>query len=188
MPPVADFALWAALLAAGAIFERRFGHRVSRRGADPAAVGIDRVMAIVTAFYLAETFIARFFDPWSPSAAGILTGALLAIAGLALRTWAMATLGSRFALTPVAMPHDERLVTTGPYRFVRHPGYLGIYLYFLGLGVILAPLAAVLCLIPLVLLGAVRIHGEERLLRLEFDSAYSSYMRDVRWRVLPWIY
>lgn len=67
--------------------------------------------------------------------AGILWAALglcLIAGGLALRIWAIGTLGGAFTAT-VQVQEGQALVSTGPYRLVRHPSYLGAYGTFFGL-------------------------------------------------------
>src|SRR5262249_19250389 len=56
--------------------------------------------------------------------------------GLALRIWAIGTLGRAFTST-VQIQKGQVLVSTGPYRLVRHPSYLGAYGTFLGCAVFL---------------------------------------------------
>ena len=87
---------------------------------------------------------------WSGTLAA---GAALAIAGIALRWWAIATLGSGF-LSRLDAP---RVVTCGPYRWLRHPSELGLALITfgtalvlaspvaLGLGAALLPIALIRC-------------------------------------------
>ena len=185
---LARVSIWSALLVVAVVLEARFGHRVARDDTNPGARAADTIMIVATGFCLSETFVAQFFGGLGSNYAWIAVGAVMAIAGIRLRTWAMRTLGSRFALTPVAMPTDRRLVVDGPYAHLRHPGYLGLYLYLGGLGAVLAPVMAFVTLVLLVLLGSLRIRGEENLLRSEFGARYDSYCESVRWRVLPWIY
>ena len=91
----------------------------------------------------------------------------------ALAWWALLTLRSAFSLTPEA----RRLVTGGPYRFVRHPLYLS------GAIVALALLAATWSVraVALFLLWAgvtwLRARAEERVLRRAFPEAYEAYAR-----------
>lgn len=97
--------------------------------------------------------------PWLPLAWAGLLGA-----ATALRWWSIRTLGASWNVRAV-VPEDLRPVTSGPYRFVRHPNYLAVAVEFLAL-----PLAggALWSAVGLSLLNAGvlwdRIRSEERLL------------------------
>jgi len=61
--------------------------------------------------------------PWRP---GLAVGAgVVFAASAALRLWAMRTLGDRWTTRVIGLPGEPRIVT-GPYRFLRHPNYLGV--------------------------------------------------------------
>ena len=62
-----------------------------------------------------------------------LIGLVLFVLGLIVRWVAIIHLG-RFFTVNVAIAHDHQLITTGPYRYVRHPSYTGTLLIFLGFG------------------------------------------------------
>ena len=62
-----------------------------------------------------------------------IIGLILFALGLIIRWIAIIHLG-RFFTVNVAIAHDHQLITTGPYRFVRHPSYTGTLLIFLGFG------------------------------------------------------
>jgi protein-S-isoprenylcysteine O-methyltransferase Ste14 len=114
-------------------------------------------------------------------------GCACLVLGIAIRLTAVATLRRQFTTT-VTIVAQHRLVVSGPYRYVRHPAYLGLLLSLLGLGlssgnwVVLAvavalPLAAILY----------RIRVEERALVRHFGPAYVDYAGRTR-RLLPGIY
>lgn len=63
-------------------------------------------------------------------------GMILMLAGCALRLWAIAKLGKWFTAEVKIQP-DQPLITSGPFRIVRHPSYLGAYLTFWGVGLLL---------------------------------------------------
>ena len=73
----------------------------------------------------------------------------------------------------------HQLVVRGPFRFVRHPMYTGFSLMFVGMGLAVQSLAAVVF--------GHRITIEEKALISEFDEEYVSYSRRVKRRVIPFI-
>ena len=102
--------------------------------------------------------------PWPP---GLSLGALgLALLAMALRWWAVASLGRRWSTRIVVLP-GRPLVTAGPYRFLRHPNYLAVVLELLAVPLIGGALvtAAAATLGNLALL-AVRVRAEEAALGL----------------------
>jgi protein-S-isoprenylcysteine O-methyltransferase Ste14 len=106
-------------------------------------------------------------------------GLALIVAGAAFALWAAATLGSQFDLEP-EVHSGHAVVRSGPYRFVRHPVYLGLAVHLIGAcvasGNLLLTLGVLLAGLPLLYLRAV---GEERLLRAELGPAYDAYAHEV---------
>lgn len=113
-------------------------------------------------------------------------GVTILLVGGILRVWPMFVLGRRFSGL-VAIQPDHELVTSGPYRWVRHPSYLGMMLGFVGWALVFRSgvglLAAVLGLGPL----SARIESEEALLASQFGGPYADYRGRTR-RLLPGIY
>jgi protein-S-isoprenylcysteine O-methyltransferase len=114
-------------------------------------------------------------------------GVALLAAGLAVRGWAMQTLGRYYTRT-LRTTDEQHIVDRGPYRLVRHPGYTGSLMvwtgYALGLGNWIATV------ITMILLGAVyiwRIDAEEALLSRAFGEQYADYRRHTR-RLVPYVY
>jgi protein-S-isoprenylcysteine O-methyltransferase Ste14 len=113
-------------------------------------------------------------------------GVALFAAGGVLRIWPVFVLGRRFSGL-VAIQPGHRLVTTGVYRFIRNPSYLGMFVNALGwafafrsgIGVLLT----VLLIPPLI----ARIRAEEALLRAHFGTEYDAY-RARTWRLVPGLY
>jgi protein-S-isoprenylcysteine O-methyltransferase Ste14 len=124
---------------------------------------------------------------WSFGGEGVRwLGVALFAAGGALRLWPVFVLGQRFSGL-VAIQPGHSLVTSGVYRFIRNPSYLGLVMTSLGwalafrsgVGVLLAALA----LPPLV----ARIRAEEALLRAHFGAEYDTYCART-WRLIPGLY
>ena len=84
------------------------------------------------------------------------------------------------------LPQGENLQVAGPYRFVRHPLYLGWMVAVFGSPHLTGDRLAFALLTSIYLVIA--IPWEERALRAEFGEEYAQYADEVRWRVIPFIY
>ena len=110
-----------------------------------------------------------------------VAGMAVTASGYGLFLWSVLARG-RYA-TSWEMPQDQKLVTWGPYRYVRHPSYLAYFILFAGLFLLVLNLIA---LLPLVAVpGYVAITAaEEAMLTKRFGAAYREYER-VTGRFLP---
>jgi protein-S-isoprenylcysteine O-methyltransferase Ste14 len=100
-------------------------------------------------------------------------GAAVFLAGTGVAIWARVNLGANWGM-PTTQKEDPELVTTGPYRFVRHPIYSGLLLGLLGT----ALAENLLGLLLVALLGVYFVHSarvEERNLTASFPEAYPAY-------------
>jgi protein-S-isoprenylcysteine O-methyltransferase len=112
---------------------------------------------------------------------------VLVCAGLALRYTAIKTLGGLFT-TQVQIQNNHRLISTGPYRLIRHPAYSGILLAFTGIGIAFGDLLALLALtLPSLLAINSRVRLEEQWLGTIFDNSYRDYCQKTR-KLIPWLY
>jgi protein-S-isoprenylcysteine O-methyltransferase Ste14 len=104
-----------------------------------------------------------------------IVGEAVAVAGIALRVWAILTL-DRFFTFVVGIVPGQRVVQHGPYRMLRHPGYAGALLVLLGIGIVLANWLSllVLVLVPTLVLS-VRITVEEAALAGALGAEYLAY-------------
>jgi len=102
-----------------------------------------------------------------------VVGVILVAAGLGLAVWARIYLGRNWGM-PMTEKEEPELVTSGPYRFVRHPIYSGMLLAVLGT----ALATNLYWLIGLVVIGVYFVYSarvEERRLTETFPRAYPSY-------------
>lgn len=112
---------------------------------------------------------------------------LMIILGFGLRTWSVRELG-RFFTWHITVQPDQKVVKTGPYSFVRHPGYSGaLFMYVFTLIFIHSWFSAVLA--PVVLLAAFlrRIHYEENWLRRHLGNDYAAYSTQVK-AIIPFVW
>ncbi|MFP3985536.1 MAG: methyltransferase family protein, partial [Candidatus Bathyarchaeia archaeon] len=141
-----------------------------------AAFFLETVLYILLTFVGFETLMSDSvlqicfpFDSWVQ-----LAGSVLIAFAYALFVWSILARG-RYA-TSWSMPEDQKLVTWGPYRYVRHPSYLAYFILFVGLFLTLLNWIAVLSFIAIP--GYVQLVAlEEKLLTKRFGEAYREYQR-----------
>jgi protein-S-isoprenylcysteine O-methyltransferase len=118
-------------------------------------------------------------------AVAAVTGGVLAGSGLALVLWGRLALGSLYGVSSAVgarLHADHRLITHGPFAYVRHPMYLGIQLASLG-GLLLCRTWTMVFLNVAFLGLIVRARREDDALRLEFGEEWEAY----RSRVPGWL-
>jgi protein-S-isoprenylcysteine O-methyltransferase Ste14 len=113
-------------------------------------------------------------------------GVVLFAAGGALRIWPVFVLGNRFSGL-VAIQPGHTLVTSGVYRVIRHPSYLGLLINSLGWSLAFRSGVGVLLTSLLIPPLITRIYAEENLLRAEFGDAYDVYCSNT-WCLFPGLY
>ena len=114
-------------------------------------------------------------------------GLAIMVVGLALRCWATKTLGAFYSRT-LLVKADHHLVDSGPYRFVRNPGYLGSLLLFVGAGLASFNWLVVIVIAVVLLVAYIyRIRVEETMLSRTFGDEYQSYVART-WRFIPLVY
>jgi protein-S-isoprenylcysteine O-methyltransferase Ste14 len=116
----------------------------------------------------------------------LVSGIVVTSLGLCLRQWAIATLG-RFFVGHVLVQPGQTVVTSGPYRWLRHPSYTGFWLEMVGIGLGTGNvLSGVICvLLPLIGIVA-RIAGEERELTIDL-AGYREYTHG-KARLVPFVW
>jgi protein-S-isoprenylcysteine O-methyltransferase len=127
----------------------------------------------------------RLPGPELPRGAGPF-GILVQASGLALRTYSMRTLGGSYTRT-LRTEGDQHVVETGPYRWVRHPGYTGSLLTWIGYALTSRNVPALLTITAL--LGRVyyqRIAAEETLLASELPG-YTPYRNRTK-KLIPFLW
>jgi protein-S-isoprenylcysteine O-methyltransferase Ste14 len=113
-----------------------------------------------------------------------VAGVVVMWLGLALRIWAIAALGGGFRTTVEVEP-GQPVVSSGPYRSIRHPSYAGLLLIVAGFGAALGNWLSLVACVVLPLPAIVwRIHVEEAELNRVLGQTYRAYQFD-RARLIP---
>jgi len=145
------------------------------------------IIIITVALSAAGTLAASLKNPaWQFGPTG-LAGPIVMWAGLVVRIWAIVVLGRSFRMT-VEVDTGQRVVDSGPYRWVRHPSYTGILLLMAGLGLVYGnwPALAILLVLPAGVL-IYRIFVEEAVLTEVTGRAYADYAARTK-RLVPGVW
>lgn len=114
-------------------------------------------------------------------------GISLIIIGLIIRWVAIIKLG-KFFTVDVSVHKDQKLITTGLYKYVRHPSYLGSLMSFFGLGIALTNYFSVAIITILTTSAfAYRIVIEEKVLIELFGTEYEEYKKHTK-RIIPGVF
>lgn len=158
-----------------------------------AAAGVRKdhgsIFVIIVMISAGQTlaFYAGDLWPWArivPAMDAFWTGIVLIWAGIVLRVWAVLTLGRHFR-TSVRILDDHVLVTSGPYRVLRHPSYTGGLMTVIGIGLALGNWISVAAGFSGIFIGyVVRILIEEKALRERFGEAFEAHKKRT-WAVIP---
>jgi protein-S-isoprenylcysteine O-methyltransferase Ste14 len=184
-PPFVAVAVVTFLLAGASLFTRAsLSPGVREDRSNRWIIFVLLILGVLDAFVPAYTDRINF---WSLDGEMVRwIGVTLYASGGVLRIWPVFVLGHRFSGL-VAIQRDHQLVTTGIYRFIRNPSYLGLLINLLGWNLtfrsVVGILLASLTLVPLV----ARMHSEERLLHEHFGAEYDAYKARTS-RLIPGIY
>lgn len=132
------------------------------------------LMFLPILLYLVESGVLRPCELPLPSVLR-WAGAVVAVAGMCLLGWSHLHL--RHAFSPeVNLADGQALVTTGPYRHVRHPMYTSFYVYWVGMALVAANwLVAAPGLVAMTVLLIYRLPREEQLMLEAFGDEYRAY-------------
>jgi protein-S-isoprenylcysteine O-methyltransferase Ste14 len=114
-------------------------------------------------------------------------GILLAWVGIALRLWAINTLGKYFVMT-IGAQAKQPVITKGPYRLIRHPSYLGGFVSVIGVSVALNSLPGTILMTgSAALVILLRVRAEERYLLKKLGKPYATYSAITK-KLIPYIF
>jgi len=178
------------------IVVRRFPDLALERASAGQAKGVetwDRVFSPLTGvigpllILAAAALQVRFGQGADFPRSAVIAGWIMAAGGSVLAAWAM--LVNRFfsAVARVQSEREHAVVTAGPYRWLRHPGYAGGILAFLGWPLVLGSSWALPVAGLTGLALAIRTYLEDRFLQARLPG-YREYARQTRYRLLPGVW
>jgi protein-S-isoprenylcysteine O-methyltransferase Ste14 len=163
----------------------------ARAGKD--AKGWDKFLAAAVGFYgptlilLIAGLDERFgWTGYFPLGVELL-GLILTAIGFGIVSWAMKSNKYFSGVVRIQKDRGHKVANSGPYRFVRHPGYLGMSLTALGAPLLLSSLWAFIPAGLTIILLIVRTLLEDRTLQQELKG-YKAYAKLTRYRILPGIW
>ncbi|CAK9149569.1 unnamed protein product [Ilex paraguariensis] len=150
---------------------------------------ISKNYLVAMIFSLLEYLLEIYFCPglkeyWWISNFGLA----MVVFGEIIRKLAILTAGRSFThLIKIYHEEDHKLVTQGVYRFIRHPGYFGFFIWSVGTQIMICnPVSIIAFTVVVWLFFSDRIPYEEYFLRQFFRSQYEDYARGV-WSGIPFV-
>ena len=186
---VAVYIIWTAATAifilpvnAAMLAERARPHAGTKKW-DVALLGMMGILGIV-AYVIASLDVRWGWSPQFPLAVQWVGLALAVLGHDVLLVWAMVTNAFFVATVRIQTDRNQMVVSRGPYRYVRHPGYAGAILLHLATPFMLNALWALIPAGLIVLVLIVRTALEDKTLHDEL-LGYKEYAARVRYRLLP---
>jgi protein-S-isoprenylcysteine O-methyltransferase len=143
------------------------------------------VFALIAAVLLPRLEIFRFVNFAPVNAVLGSVGVLMTGAGLALFVWARQTLGSNWSQT-VSAKEGHELITSGPYRYVRHPMCTGGLVACIGSAIVAGgPFVFLLVFLAPIFLW--RVGAEDKLMVQQFPGEYPAYMKSTK-ALIPFVW
>ena len=159
-----------------------------RKGAKPWDTAIMSLLGLIQlARYIIAGLDQRYDWTGGLPAAAQLAALALCVLGYALVVWATASNAFFSQIVRIQSERGHTVVRGGPYRYVRHPAYIGAILFELAVPVLLASWPALIISGLSVLLLILRTALEDRTLQVELIG-YAGYARQVRYRLLPGVW
>ena len=166
------------------LLRRRGGAASQDRGTKWIIVYASRVGLVASlAIALLVPSLRTYANNWWTLGLGVT----LVLAGVALRAWAILTLG-RYFRREVTIEPGQTLIRRGPYRLLRHPSYTGLLLSFGGFGLAFGSWVSAAVAALVMFAGMLpRIRVEERALAQAFGPDYVSYANATA-RIIPYVW
>ncbi len=144
------------------------------------SVFITQIMAVLEAAYL------RYPASIAWDTVAVVTLVIMLV-GFALRVWAIRTLGKYFTMH-LDIHDDHKVIRSGPYKYFRHPSYVGAFLTYMGTSIFLHSwISAIAAAIILPIAWIKRMNREEDMLLGNFGKEYEDYCKKAK-RFIPGVW
>lgn len=173
-------AMWVAFMAYWWIMAR--GAKPAERLEPPVSRALRAVyIAGAVALLALPKVPIPYFDLrlWPSTPLWFWAGVLITAAGLSFAVWARHDLGSNWSQSVTVKEHHQ-LITSGPYRIVRHPIYTGFLLGFAGCAVALGEFRGLVAVALVLAVLIQKLLLEEKWMAEEFGDDYRAYRHRVR--------
>jgi protein-S-isoprenylcysteine O-methyltransferase Ste14 len=172
------------VLADSLLYAHRRGAAVRQDRGTKLIIALGAYLGVTAALVTATVPRLRAYaDDWWTLGLGVA----IVLAGIALRAWAIVSLG-RYFRREVTIEPGQRLVRSGPYRVLRHPSYAGLFLIFAGFGLAFGSWVSAAVALVVVFVGTLpRMRVEEQALARAFGAEYADYASSTA-RVLPHVW
>ena len=176
------FLLFAALEMLWEVsLSRKNSTRLLDRGAIEIAPGILPVMTMLYLLLFAGSYAEYVLRPKHLHTSWILSFGLMFLAAKALKIWAIASLGHYWTMRVLIVP-ESNVVTSGPYRWIRHPNYIAVTMEIAAIALVAKSywtLTVVLLSFVIVLFLRVRSEEEALLRYTDYSGRMSEKKRFV---------
>ncbi|MDR3561967.1 MAG: isoprenylcysteine carboxylmethyltransferase family protein [Negativicutes bacterium] len=154
-------------------------HSTGRLGQAFGLALILMLLAPLLNYFRLGYWLGSWFPGW--------LGVVLMVIGIALRVWAARVLGQFYTRT-LLTTSEQRIVQEGPYHLLRHPGYAGSLLVWIGAGLAASNwIVFSIITLAMIISYAYRMQSEEAMLIAQFGPPYRAYIQRTK-RIIPFLY
>jgi protein-S-isoprenylcysteine O-methyltransferase Ste14 len=116
-----------------------------------------------------------------------MVGLILLLLGSMLFTWSMVSNAFFSTMVRIQDDRDHTVASEGPYKYVRHPGYVGFILMSISTPLVFGSIYALICSLMTMILMIVRTTLEDKTLKNELDG-YKAYTSQVKYKLIPYVW
>ena len=181
--------LFVPILLLGAVLYIKAPALLEKRLNSKEKEGVQKGVLLISALLFIAGFVVAGLDfrfGWSHVHIAAVIVACIAFLG-SYAMYALVMRQNQYLSRTIEVREGQSVVDTGLYGIVRHPMYLAVIILFYSMPIALGSLYSLACFLPFVVLLAVRIVNEERVLTKELPG-YTEYKRKVKYRLIPFIW